>query len=950
MKRLLMSIVCVASLLTASLAFALPLEMPLQGVLRDNAGAPVAAGTFEMTFAIYADAESDEALWTEVRQVTAQGGQFRVNLGVESPLDPSIFAASGALWLGVSVEGEPELPRRPMGTTPYAFQATSAQGLACSGCVEPDALSDATVQMVREQALQAVSAAGYASQATQIVFDDSSAEIGATTVQSALETLQGLIANQQSASNVNEGAGTVRSYSNQWGLPSYGVAKEYVHVINPNPPKVLLHLYGGENTGFASSNNLIVSNTYTPNTYSGGVNGAEGADTLSVNNAGAFNQGDHILIHQSVGQEAGQWELNAVQAINGNSLKLAKPLSHNYASDSSSTTGSMNRAQVVIAASYNTFEVVNGGVVRPSSDLSSGTEADFYGGIVYIRARQMTVKNGGVIEADSRGYVASGSHCCWNTAIAGDSECGTSVGAQQTNNCSGGGGGHATSCCCSSGSNYGSGGGGNKTAGATGYNNNGGQSGGTGGLAKGVDGAGELHFGGAGGEVGPGYRGGNGGGIVVLGADTLIVESGARISARGGDGRDVACRAGSGGGAGGTVALFATTISTEGDVLVNGGQGFNHTHASAHGGDGGEGWLFELDPVPGIVNQSYATGVEIWVDGQEVTPLIGDPNGKGMPHWNDADKAWGGSGTEAWSSGPLDLSNVASWTLGEHTVEFKETGGAGGDLKAYLYMIQTFSESTPPVNDNCTTPVAIDLSEGPVVLSGTTEDVMGKTKATDANSAECGGTGGADVTYSITLTERSLINVATVSPFPMRMYLRDGDCTDGEVVYCADGDFSTTPFEPGTYYLIVDSDEAQAKGDFTLAVSLTPALLPENDTCDTAMELFFSNVNIATDVGSTLYSLDQSEAWCGGADGPDVVYKFTAPSGYKIDILVESDEFDPILHLYTEGCAAQGDLDECVASNALTTNPQPGGDYWLIIDSAGEGQWGAFDLTIAFIQ
>ena len=79
------------------------------------------------------------------------------------------------------------------------------------------------------------------------------------------------------AGNLNEGAGTVRTYSNQWGLPSYGTAREYIHVINPNPPKVLLHLYGGENTGFASSNNLIVSNSYTPSR-----SGKAGDDTLTA--------------------------------------------------------------------------------------------------------------------------------------------------------------------------------------------------------------------------------------------------------------------------------------------------------------------------------------------------------------------------------------------------------------------------------------------------------------------------------------------------------------------------------------------------------------------------------------------------------------------------------------------------------------------------------------------
>ena len=840
-----------------------------------------------------------------------------------------------------------------MGTTPFAFQAASAGGLSCSGCVGPEALSEETLQTIREEAVAAGQAAGFAASAGELPFDDATANLGASDVQGALETLQAMAADNAQAiaaggGNAVEGAGTVRAYTNQWGLPSYGTATDYVHVINPSPPKVQLYLYGGENTGFASSNNLIVSNTYTPNTYSGGANGSAGDDTMTVSNAGAFNQGDHILIHQSVGPTAGQWELNAVQSINGNSLKLAKSLTHDFVSDSSTSAG-MNRAQVVIAASYNSFEVVNGGVVRPSSGLPNGTTDDYYGGIVYIRARQMTVKNGGTIHADEYGY-QSDHNSGWNGwSVAGQSECGTYAQNGSNNNCSGGGGGYGASCCCSTGSNNGSGGGGNQTPGQQGYNNGGGQSGGQGGAAKGTGDGSVLHFGGAGGEV-EYYNGGTGGGLVVLGADTLIVESGGRISAEGGSGSDVACRAGTGGGAGGTVAIFATNTDVQGEINVAGGSGYNHSHANAHGGQGGDGWFIQMDPIPGVVNQSYATDVEIWVDGQDVTAAVGDPNAKGSPHWNASTQKWGATGTEAWSSGPLDLTNVANWTLGEHTVEFKETGGAGGDLKAYLYMIQTFSESTPPNNDTCQTPLSIDISEGPVVLSGTTEDVMGKTKATDANASECGGLGGPDVTYRIDLDERSLINVALTSPFPVRMYLREGDCAEGEVVYCADGDFSTTPLEPGTYFLVVDSDDPGAKGNFSLALSRTPAVLPDNDTCESAMELFFSNAQVATDAGSTLYSLDQHEAWCGGAGGPEVVYTFTAPSGYSIDILVESDDFDPILTLYSGGCAEQGAVKECVASNTLSTNPQPGGEYWLVIDSAGEAQWGAFDLTVSFTQ
>ena len=948
MKTFLMT--CLACLLALPAAQAVPLELPVQGVIRDNAGQPVVEGIYEMTFTIYAGAETEEPLWSETKPVEAQGGQFRLNLGTQTPLSLALFSASGGLWLGVSVEGEPELPRRPMGSTPYALQAARAAGLNCTGCVSPQALSEETLQVIRDEAIAAGTNAGYASDAASLAYDDSAAALGASSVQDAIDTLKGLLDEQAVSagpSDLNEGAGTISRISNQWGLPSYGTAVEYIHLMNPNPPKVLLHLYGGENTGFASSNNLIVSNSFTPNTYSGGANGEADDDTLTVSNAGAFNQGDHILIHQTVGTNHGQWELNAVQAINGNSLKLAKPLVNTYSSDSNTGTGQMNRAQVVIAASYNTFEVISGGSVYPSSALSTDGGENIHGGIVYIRARQMTVKGGGEIHADGRGYHSQG-WCGWNCpSYPGDSECGTAPSNTYSNNCSGGGGGESNSSCNNC-YNSAGGGGGNKTAGGNGVSN-GCKTGGTGGSAKGAEGDGLLHFGGAGGTGGYPYGGQHGGGLVVLGTETLIVESGGSIRANGDNGGgEGACHGGGGGGAGGTVAIFADNVSIDGTVEARGGQGANGSN-NIRGGNGGEGWVHQMAPIPGIINQSYATGVEIWVDDQEITPTVGDPNGKGLPHWNAAEEAWGGTGTEPWSSGPLDLTSAADWTLGEHKIEFKETGGAGGDLKAYLYLIQTFTESTPPVNDTCTTPVSIDLSEGPVVVSGTTEDVMGKTKATNAHSAACGGAEGPEVTYRIDLEERSLINVASVSPFPLRLYLRSGECEEGEVVYCALDEFTTTPLEPGTYFLIADSDTAQAKGDFNLAVSLTPAVLPDNDTCDSAMTLFFSGTDVATDLGSTLYGLDQYETWCGGGGGPEVVYAFEAPSGKMIDISVESDDFAPLIYLYKDVCG-EGTPLSCVASNSLTTSPQPGGQYWLVVDSAGEAQWGSFDLTVAFID
>ena len=110
---------------------------------------------------------TEEAVWTETRGavdgsdciespegcVTVVGGQFRIQLGAVSALDTSLFSsAPNGLWLGVSVEGEPELPRRPMGSTPFALYAGHAAGLSCTGCVSPEALGEEALQTIRSEA------------------------------------------------------------------------------------------------------------------------------------------------------------------------------------------------------------------------------------------------------------------------------------------------------------------------------------------------------------------------------------------------------------------------------------------------------------------------------------------------------------------------------------------------------------------------------------------------------------------------------------------------------------------------------------------------------------------------------------------------------------------------------------------------------------------------------
>ncbi|MEC9071360.1 MAG: hypothetical protein VX938_03235, partial [Myxococcota bacterium] len=112
--------------------------LPTQGVVRDNANVVVHQAVFGATFRLYDSPDAEEALWTEFWPPAGQTcaaspqsclqvsrGVFQVNLGSHTPLTSEIFS-SGGLWLGLSVESEPELPRRPLGTTGYAFHADTA--------------------------------------------------------------------------------------------------------------------------------------------------------------------------------------------------------------------------------------------------------------------------------------------------------------------------------------------------------------------------------------------------------------------------------------------------------------------------------------------------------------------------------------------------------------------------------------------------------------------------------------------------------------------------------------------------------------------------------------------------------------------------------------------------------------------------------------------------------
>jgi len=107
---------------------AAPDEVPLQGVLTDQNGAPL-DGNLDVLFSIYAVQTGGSALWSETQTVAVQNGLFTVYLGRVDTLDLATFRDNGELWLGIQVGADPEMSRIQLGSTPFAAYAEYAGGL-----------------------------------------------------------------------------------------------------------------------------------------------------------------------------------------------------------------------------------------------------------------------------------------------------------------------------------------------------------------------------------------------------------------------------------------------------------------------------------------------------------------------------------------------------------------------------------------------------------------------------------------------------------------------------------------------------------------------------------------------------------------------------------------------------------------------------------------------------
>ena len=140
------STVTILILLMCSAAVFVQAEIPqmisYQGKVTDSSGMPVADGNYIMRFQIYDAITGGSPLWDSApRMVSVSDGIFDIVLG-QSPQDSIDLPFDQDYWLEITIGGDVQTPRSPLGSTPYAYMAsglvpgTQVNGLVYGGAIE----------------------------------------------------------------------------------------------------------------------------------------------------------------------------------------------------------------------------------------------------------------------------------------------------------------------------------------------------------------------------------------------------------------------------------------------------------------------------------------------------------------------------------------------------------------------------------------------------------------------------------------------------------------------------------------------------------------------------------------------------------------------------------------------------------------------------------------------
>ena len=273
-----------ASLLapSASAAQTIPYKMNFQGRLTDTTGQPVANGSYNMKFRIFDASSGGSEQWSETREttnrITVTNGLFSTQLGDVTPLPVGIFTTQN-LYFEIELptpatatcstascasftEGA-MTPRSKLGSSPYAFNADTIDGIDGANLAQQGAANTFTAANIFNNTVTI----GSSNSTTKFVVQDNGATALLTadtsnTVVKVGTTAAGTLTNVRLLSTNAEFTGTVRvgtstngiDMSGANGLVLSGTARPTRTVtLVPEYPGAVLTPDGSSNTGTMTS-------------------------------------------------------------------------------------------------------------------------------------------------------------------------------------------------------------------------------------------------------------------------------------------------------------------------------------------------------------------------------------------------------------------------------------------------------------------------------------------------------------------------------------------------------------------------------------------------------------------------------------------------------------------------------------------------------------------------
>jgi hypothetical protein len=141
---LILSMANVAAVISAPLRAnsSVPNTVGFEGFLAQANGAPIANGTYTLTFRAYDVPTAGTALWAEqLTHVQVTNGLYSVVLGATMPFNANTF--NGSRWIGVTVgTGTEIVPRTQISAVPFALNAETANRIGGGGTANMVAMFD----------------------------------------------------------------------------------------------------------------------------------------------------------------------------------------------------------------------------------------------------------------------------------------------------------------------------------------------------------------------------------------------------------------------------------------------------------------------------------------------------------------------------------------------------------------------------------------------------------------------------------------------------------------------------------------------------------------------------------------------------------------------------------------------------------------------------------------